>query len=99
MTIALGELLFGTLQLVHGVFPPRTILNSTLSSGGFVDVNNRAYQWKPFALDVAEYEALREEVRANPHWGIEIDDSFQGSDPEWGHWAFLKSMQKGRHDP
>jgi hypothetical protein len=99
MTVALGELIFGTFQLVHGVFPPRTILNNTLSGGSFVDVNNLMYEWRPFALDVAEYEALREEVRATPRWGIEIDDSFQGSDPEWSHWAFIKAMQRARHDP
>lgn len=94
----LGELLFARLGAFHGVLPPLGVLNETLLLGSCVDNRNLAYFWEPFELEASAYARLRSDVLDHSEWSGEIDESGPPAEPEWGHWAFVRSLRKLRRD-
>jgi hypothetical protein len=93
MEAQLGEFLFRRLECFHGVLPPISILNATLRLGGAATGQNIAHHWAPFELGETEYSTFREAIVFHPEWGGVIDDTGPPAEPEWGHWAFVRSLR------
>ena len=82
-----------------GVIPPLHILNERLSSGNHDAGMGGACDWKPFELDLDEYQSLLSELLTNPEFNITEDEELKEK-PNYKKWrgALLSKYAKKIRD-
>ena len=82
-----------------GVMPPLHILNEKLSEGNHDAGMGSACEWKPFEVDLNEYQSLLGELLTNPEFDIAEDDELKEK-PNYKKWrgALLSKYAKKIRD-